>query len=172
MEALLALDRRVFFFINHLPHSFVFDQLALLFSGVGTWGAVWVVIALFIFFREEKRDPWFFLPSALVLVGATICEYMIKAFIARPRPTDLIAGFSFPSTHATLAFAFAYILSREEPKLKYWFYMLAVLISLSRVYLGVHYPLDVIGGALLGWGVGRVALLGKKNTPGGFTKNL
>jgi len=69
-----------------------------------------------------------------------------------------LGDYSFPSTHATLAWAMAVILSREEPRLKYWFYTLAVLISLSRIYLGVHYPSDVAGGALLGWAIGYGAM--------------
>lgn len=134
------------------------------------------MIAIFLFFREEKRDPpasalrrsrwraghWFSFASAIVIVGAFINEYIIKTIFSRSRPTDIISGFSFPSTHAVLAFAFAYILSREEPRFAKWFYLLAVFISLSRIYLGVHYPLDIIGGALVGWGVGNFAI---KNLP-------
>ena len=166
MEALIALDQQVFFLINLLPHPEFLDQAARLLSGVGTWGAVWLVIAVILFFREETRDHWFFLPSIVVSMGAIISEYMFKVLVARPRPSlemgAIIVGsadnFSFPSSHATLAFAFAYILSREEPKLRVWFYALAILISLSRIYLGVHYPLDVVGGALLGWGIGIGAM--------------
>jgi len=127
---------------------------------------VWVVIAIVLFFREEKKDHWFFLPSAFVMISAVISEYIFKMLVARPRPTvdmgAIIVGaadnFSFPSSHAVLAFAFAYVLSAEESKFTKWFYALAVLIALSRVYLGVHYPLDIIGGAILGWGIGKAAL--------------
>lgn len=156
MESILALDLQLFLLIHHLPHSFLFDQIALFLSAVGSWGAVWIVIAFYLFFREEKWDHWFFLPSAMVLIGGAVSEYIVKTIFSRSRPTDIISGFSFPSTHAVLAFAFAYILSREEPKLRNWFYILATLISFSRIYLGVHYPLDVVAGALVGWGVGKI----------------
>lgn len=158
INALLALDRQLFFLINNFPHFVLLDQFALFFSAVGTWGAVWIVIVLFLFFREEKKDHWFFVPSGVVFICAMLSEFIIKNFFARPRPTDLISTYSFPSTHAFLAFAFAVILSREEPKLRNWFYTLATLISLSRIYLGVHYPFDVLVGALLGWGVGKLAI--------------
>lgn len=148
-DAILALDHQLFLWMNFFPHTPLLDMLANLLSGVGTWGAVWLVIAVVLFLREEKRDHWFFLPSALVLLGGFLSEFFIKTLFARPRPTPADT-FSFPSSHATLAFAFAYILSREEPRLSKWFYLLAILISLSRVYLGVHYPLDVIVGAALG----------------------
>lgn len=163
MTSILALDQIVFLAINHLPHTVFFNSMALFLSGIGAWGAIWFVIAIFLFLREEKRDHWFFLPFITAgLLGIVLSEFILKYLITRPRPTELIGAiilttpgnYSFPSTHATLAWAMAYLLSREEPRLRYWFYLLAILISLSRIYLGVHYPLDVVGGALLGWAIG------------------
>lgn len=165
MGFLLNVDTGLFFFINHLPHSFLSDLFANFFSGVGSWGLVWVVILIYLFFREEKRDHWFFLPSLVASLGVIVSEFVLKAFVARPRPSvdmgALVVGnadnFSFPSSHATIAFAFAYILSAEEPKGRMWFYLLASLIALSRVYLGVHFPLDIAAGAILGIAIGMVA---------------
>lgn len=166
MELLLALDRQLFILINHLPHFAVSDTVALAISGIGTAGIIWLIFAIILFLKEEKKDHWFFLP--FMLAGGTswtIVELFLKPLIARLRPNEIIGaivvrpesdGFSFPSGHATIAFAMAVVLSHKEPKWKWVFYTLAVLISLSRIYLGVHYPLDVVFGAFLGWGIGRI----------------
>jgi undecaprenyl-diphosphatase len=163
MEYITAIDHSLFLFINHLPHNIVFDTLASGLSGVGQWGAIWFIFAAILFFREEKHDHWFFLPFVISGFLGSICsEILIKFLVARPRPSlDIGAiiladpgNYSFPSTHTTLAFAMAYILSHEEKRLKWVFYGLAILISLSRIYLGVHYPIDVIAGVLLGTTIG------------------
>jgi undecaprenyl-diphosphatase len=175
MEHFLALDRSLFLFINHLPHTDFTNTIASVLSGIGQWGLVWLVIAVYLFFREERRDHWFFLPFILCLAMVwLLSETIIKSLVLRPRPgldigaliISATGNYSFPSTHATLAFAMAYILSQEEPKLIAWFYILAGLIGLSRIYLGVHYPVDVIAGAFLGLGIGYVA----KKIPPGVTK--
>jgi len=161
------MDQVLFLAINHLPHIAIIDDLARFFSGIGQWGAIWFVIAVILFFREEERDHWFFLPTILATVlSLTISEILLKWIVARPRPTEVIGAiilttpgnYSFPSTHATIAWAMAYVLSREEPRLRGWFYLLATVISLSRIYLGVHYPTDVIAGAFLGLGIGWGAI--------------
>ncbi|CAA7627765.1 putative phosphoesterase, PAP2 family [Candidatus Terasakiella magnetica] len=69
-------------------------------------------------------------------------------------------GESFPSGHAVVAFAVAYVLGRRFVAARSWLYLLAGLAGISRIYVGAHYPLDVIAGALLGvWGAkGMLAL--------------
>jgi hypothetical protein len=63
-----AMDQSLFLAINHLPHTVMFDALAGFLSGIGQWGAIWFLIAVILFFREEKRDHWFFLPTVLATV--------------------------------------------------------------------------------------------------------
>jgi len=168
METLLVLDRQLFLLINGLLHPPLADSLALFFSGVGRAGFIWFVIALFVFIREEKKDRWFFAP--FLLTGGLsyfVSEIFIKPLVGRIRPLVEMGAIivdnqstdpSFPSGHATIAFAMAVVLTNKEPKWKWIFYTLAIAIAWSRIYLGNHYPLDVIVGGLLGWSIGKISL--------------
>jgi undecaprenyl-diphosphatase len=88
----------------------------------------------------------------------------LKEFVARPRPYAVLTGihpvlveksFSFPSYHATVAFMAATIMSFFF-RPRYIFFIFAVTIAFSRVYLGVHYPSDALAGAGLGAMIGYV----------------
>lgn len=168
METLLALDRQLFFFINGSYRASLFDWTALLLSGAGTAGIIWFILGIVLFLREEKYSKWFFMPF-LVSGGLSyfISELLVKPLVGRIRPTVEMGAIlvgnqstdpSFPSGHATIAFAMAVVLARKEPKWKWIFYTLAVAIAWSRIYLGFHYPFDVIAGGLLGWGIGRLSM--------------
>ncbi len=167
MSLLQSLDISLFLAINHLPHPSIVNDLARFLSGIGQWGAIWFILAVILFFREEKRDHWFFAPFIFSsIIGWVVSEVILKWLVRRPRPSVDIGAiiltkpgnFSFPSTHATLAWAMAYLLSREEPRLRWLFYTLAICICLSRIYLGVHFPTDIIAGGLIGWGIGWSAV--------------
>lgn len=169
METLWYLDTQLFFFINHLPHTGLLDRVALFFSWVGGSGILWALLCYVLFVQEEEKDHWFFLPFVLaggLSVFAT--QFVLKPFFQRIRPYDgmgaLVIGgvqadYSFPSSHATLAWALAVVLSREEPRARWIFYGIATLVSVSRIYLGKHYPSDVFAGVILGACIGLLAML-------------
>lgn len=173
MELLLSFDQDLFFFLNHLPHNALLNTLGTGLSAIGTAGVIWLALGVILFLREEKKDHLFFAPILLSAVTSWILvEKIIKPIVARPRPTlemgAIILGnnlldFSFPSGHATIAWALATVLAHKEPKYKLFFFILAVLISFSRIYIGKHYPLDVLAGGVLGWGIGSITLLVERN---------
>lgn len=95
-----------------------------------------------------------------------VVELGIKRIFRRERPflqkvEAILVGlppkhYSFPSGHAASAFAGAWLLSREQPRAWWIYYTIAALVGFSRVYKGVHYPGDVIAGAVTGIGLARL----------------
>jgi membrane-associated phospholipid phosphatase len=106
---------------------------------------------------------WLFLQVALADLTAQLLSYGLRQWIGRERPPEvyplpkpLVAvphDGSFPSGHATVSFACATTLAFYAPRAAPAFFLLAAAIAWSRVYVGVHYPLDVLGGAALGVGI-------------------
>lgn len=127
-------------------------------SWVGGEGLVWLVLALVL--AILWRRPSLFVQVLIADVIADLLAYVLRYAIGRPRPpsvypepTPLVGvphGGSFPSGHAATSFACATALSFAAPRLAPAFFALAAAIAWSRVYVGVHYPLDVLGGAFLG----------------------
>ena len=127
-------------------------------SIAGSWSGIWLLIALVL--AILWRRPNVFLLVAAAALTTQVVTSVLKLVFGRDRPPAVVLDpkpllevpttSSFPSGHASTSFACAYVLSRLAPRLTPAFYALAVLISLSRVYVGVHYPLDVLAGALLG----------------------
>lgn len=166
-QTLLDWDRSIFYLINTLPHGAVPDTLVGFLSAAGTFGFVWFVIAVLLFILEVYRDRWFF-PTLILTSGISLSiELILKEVFARSRP-DVGMGaviltygvnnsYSFPSGHAMIAFAMAALLSSAVRKHAAAFYLLAASIALSRVYLGRHYPSDILAGACLGWIIGWTA---------------
>lgn len=159
VERVLAWDERTLERISTSVYLRPFSFPLLVATYVG-YGYVWAALALaLIIFGNKKDHENVLIGLGVAIVVLSVCQ-LAKAFTARPRPVFARHGFhhrflttsSFPSIHATVAFAFAYLVAQLYPA---WYniaflYLLAFLIALSRVYLREHYPLDVLGGAALG----------------------
>lgn len=130
---------------------------------------IWFLIMVGLVVWEEIKDrkELFTLVVAL-FISMGLVDELLKNLVKRPRPEVLnqipvmffghVSTYSFPSGHATIAFAAAYVLSKSHKKWAKFYYLLAVLIAFSRIYLGYHYPSDVVAGALLGFAIGYISI--------------
>jgi membrane-associated phospholipid phosphatase len=108
-----------------------------------------------------RRRSW--RRGAVMIGGAYALNYAVKVAVRRPRPrlaglpalTPTVSRLSFPSAHATTSFAAARVYSQLEPPRL--LYAAATAFALSRPYLGVHYPSDILAGAVLGTMLGEAA---------------
>lgn len=147
-------------FIQQNLHNPVFDWLMPFLSMIGEAGLVWIGISVVLLFFKKYR-PYGIMALAAMLFVFLLGEVCLKNIIGRPRPflvntgvTMIVAkpeSFSFPSGHSSSSFAAACILCRAGNK---WLGIgaigLAALIAFSRMYVYVHYPSDVLAGALFG----------------------
>jgi len=110
----------------------------------------------------------------LVIIAADqLSSSVIKELVGRPRPCHFLngvtvvpdvhlivscgSGKSFPSSHAVNNFALASLLAFYYRRWQWWFFSWAAVVAISRVAVGVHYPSDIVGGALLGAGLGSLS---------------
>lgn len=133
-------------------------------SIVGSFGIVWLLLAVAISGFSWSR-PWLWTRVGAAILIAESVTGALKSWIDRDRPPlvdpdpeplmRLPETHSFPSGHATVSFACATVLALAVPRLRVPIFVLAALIAFSRVYVGVHYPFDVLAGAILGYGIAR-----------------
>ncbi|MBI2612078.1 phosphatase PAP2 family protein [Candidatus Gottesmanbacteria bacterium] len=160
VDFLVAIDRSLFQIINgDIPHSPFLNAFFEFFSGIGNWGFVWIILLFILYLMGEIKSKGKFVgllfASGLSLV---LSEFLLKNLFQRIRPDLTLIGYSFPSSHATLAFAGAYVLSMGHKRLSLFYYLIAVLIGFSRIYLGRHYPSDVVVGSILGFFIGFISV--------------
>ena len=161
LNPLDALDANLFLAVNHLPHTHLlntlFYGLTVLFNG----GAAWYVLMGIAALRKPRTMGGLLRNVALPLtITGTLVEYPIKGYFKRRRPfitiiQAIVIGkkpgtWSFPSGHSAVAFGGAWLLNKKFPRWWPLRYLVASLVAFSRVYLGDHYPGDVMSGSLIG----------------------
>jgi undecaprenyl-diphosphatase len=131
----------------------------------GNNGAIWVVVGLALAVVDSSQREAWLICAALGPVAIGL-NYVVKLVVKRPRPVleglpplgGAPSSLSFPSAHATSSFAVATAMTRVD-SLGALAFVLALALSLGRPYLGMHYPSDVLAGAVLGVALGLIVPL-------------
>ena len=170
LEFLYSLDKTIFDFCNQTLSNPIFD---LIMPTLTNWNQSWIglglaggFLLLLIWRGGKKGRIAAVLLIPIIIASDQISSSIIKTLVARPRPCHLInglpvlenihllvpcgGGYSFPSSHAANNFAFATLISFFYRRWSWIAFIYAGLMAFSRVSVGVHYPSDIIGGALVG----------------------
>lgn len=154
------MEGNILLFIQENVRKEWLDPVVIFITGLGDKGIFWVLVTALLFFFRRTRKTAFMCLVSLVQV-LCINNLFLKNIVCRVRPYEAVAGlvplvakpsdWSFPSGHSACAFAAAVVLLFRMPKsVGVPAIVLAVLIALSRLYVGVHYPTDVLAGGLCG----------------------
>lgn len=167
------MDTSLFTFVNS-SHSPFLDDVMLLASALGRAGFVWLVVAaIAAVFPARRMAAWRVVLA--IAMASLIVDGVIKQVSDRPRPFEVLPEArlidqrpltsAFPSGHAARAFAGALAVSRLLPSWQPAWWSLAALIAFSRIYVGAHWPSDVLAGAVIGVAIAWFTLGGRAVVP-------
>ncbi|WP_409070171.1 phosphatase PAP2 family protein [Clostridium sp. FAM 1755] len=159
MNLIQNMDIYILDFIHkNIANNFL-DKIMIFITSIGNLGLIWIAISLLLLISKKYRKVGV-LCIASLLLSSLIGEVLLKNLVQRGRPFTAVEGinllikapksFSFPSGHTASSFAVATVVGRKIEKFKLPIYILAIAIAFSRLYLYVHYPSDVLVGALIG----------------------
>lgn len=169
LSNILDLDRELFLKINNSWTNSFLNQVFPWWRDASTWTPLYLFLLLFIFLNFGwKAWPWLLALILTITISDQLSSNLLKNWVARPRPCNdeflrmqvnllinrcPVSG-SFPSSHAVNHFAaavfFYQTLKKYLGKWSLLFFLWAATISYGQVYVGVHYPLDILGGAIIG----------------------
>ena len=168
-------DFEILFFIkDHIRNGFL-DVVVPFYTNLGDDGIIWIALGLVLLIPKKTRKCGIMVLAALLVMLVTN-NIILKNLIARPRPcatypelVELVkipTSYSFPSGHTVSAMAVAFTVFLQHKKLGAVTIVCGILMGLSRLYVGVHFPTDVYGGILVGFAIAlAVYFAEKKVTP-------
>ncbi|MBQ9901713.1 MAG: phosphatase PAP2 family protein [Clostridia bacterium] len=153
--------------VNHSVRNPFLDSVMPYITKLGDKGIFWIALAVILLIPKKTRKTGAAMGIAMLL-GVIIGNGILKNLVARTRPFDLAnpvvsrsrllidppTDYSFPSGHTLASFEAATAIYKDHTLYGFAVFLLALLIAFSRIYLQVHYPSDVLGGAILGFLLG------------------
>lgn len=165
------LDYRLFWLINGGLHNPLLDasvrlvnRLDVFLGNLGKVVVILLAVGLWAWHLERPRFVSYFLLVSAVILAQVLVSGVLKVLLRERRPLFVFGGrvrilserkygYSMPSGHTQVAFAIATLLSARSPRYAVLYYLAASLIGLYRIYVGAHFPSDVLAGAILGIGL-------------------
>lgn len=165
-----SIDTTLFFFFNRDLANPFFDFLMPFITNRKTWYPVWLITIIVLIWKGGKRGRWaVFITLLAVALADPLVSRILKPFFERMRPCNALENvhllvrksraYSMPSAHAANFFAVATVFSYFYRKYQWIFWTLASLVAYSRIAVGVHYPFDVLTGALIGVALSTIWIL-------------
>lgn len=160
MQSFLELDGNILLWIQQNVRQPWLTPIMKAVTALGDFGLIWIILTIILLIRRSSRGIGAQCALSLIF-SSIIVNLVLKLIVARTRPYEVVPGltllvqrawdYSFPSGHAAASFSAAWIIFRKAPR-KYGIpaLVLAALISFSRLYVGIHYPTDVVCGILVG----------------------
>jgi len=170
INKIVEIDKLIMVFFNKTISNPIFDYIMPIITNQNFLVFSGLILIGYLAYYGEKRGR---ITIVVLLIAASfsdaICFQVIKPWVGRIRPShefydyiNLLVSkggkYSFPSNHAANSFVFATVLSYFYEKNKTPLYILASVIAFSRVYVGVHYPLDIVSGAIIGYIISWIIL--------------
>lgn len=153
------IDNKVLNFILYNLRNSLLDNVMVFITALGNIGFIWIVISIIFLFSKKYRKYGMCI-LLLLLIGAILCDIIMKPMIGKIRPCNVNinipllinrpTSYSFPSGHSMSSFAAATIIFMVNKRCGIFAYIFAFLVAFSRLYLYVHYPIDVVCGGLIG----------------------
>jgi undecaprenyl-diphosphatase len=183
-ELFASLDRSAFLFFNRAIANPVFDFFFLFITDGRNWIVAGILLAaLYVWKKRKEAAVGLSLGVVCFAITDSATYRLLKPLFGRIRPCHpqaFVEGgrfllghnkfLSFPSNHAANAFGLATLLTLMYPKRWYWYFPIAAAVAFSRVYVGLHWPLDALGGAVFGAAIGAAVYYGYRAAALRFTR--